>query len=69
MDVDDDLENVALTSGALRSALELPKFMINDFKEVCGTFLAISCSSLLLPDLIFLFVLSNSLKRMLKFQL
>lgn len=48
MDIEDDLDNVALTSGALRSALELPKFMINDFKEVCGTFLAISCSAYIL---------------------
>lgn len=37
----DYMENLLLTLGALRSTLKLPKFMINDLKEVCRTILAI----------------------------
>lgn len=37
----DYMENLLLTLGALRSTLKLPKFMINDLKEVCRTVLAI----------------------------
>lgn len=42
--MEDDLENLAPISGALRAALELPEFIVNGFKEVCCTFLAIFSS-------------------------